>query len=148
MLLSILYPILVFISLVSGIGSIDKPASSCQPKRLEGFWYYAGAPESTILMEKDQAGEHLGEIGVMIHYTIKWKQGCDHDFIVKAVYTDVGKITPAPLKSHLFKVGEVIGYHMTGVYKDSLRYDITYRGKITRDQMVYRVPEKLYRKKK
>lgn len=148
MLLNILYPILVLTSLIGGVGSADKTPTSSQRKQLEGFWYYKEAPESTILIEKDQAGERLGEVGVMIHYTIRWKQGCDHDFVVKAIYTDVGRITPAVVKPHLFKVGEVISYHMTGVYKDSLKYDVTYKGKITRDQMIYRVPEKLYRKKK
>lgn len=148
MLLNTLHIFLILSSFLGGTHPSDKsPESSCQRKQLEGFWYYKEAPESTILREKDQAGERLGEIGVMIHYTIRWKTGCDHDFVVKAVYTDIGKITPATFKPHLFKVGEVISYHITAVYKDSMKYEITYKGKTTTAQVLHRVPKEWMKKK-
>ncbi len=125
----------------------DESKTGCDRKKLEGFWYYPAAPASTMLRESNQAGENLGEIGVMVHYDIRWKNGCDHDLVVKAVYTDIDKITPASFKPHLFKVGETLSYRITAVYADSMKYTVTHRGKTTCEQTLYRVPEKWLKEK-
>ncbi|MBQ21665.1 MAG: hypothetical protein CMD31_12995 [Flavobacteriales bacterium] len=117
--------------------------TSCSRVQLEGFWYYADAPNNTILRNPHQVGEQIADLGIMINYDIKWQDGCNHDLIVKQVYFDE-KVPNSARNAHIFYPGEVIHHQVTAVWADSIKYKVTIKGITTCEQTLYRVPKELY----
>jgi len=116
-------------------------STSCERSQLEGFWYYKDSPTSVILRQADKAGEKLMEVGIMTDYEIIWKDGCNHDLVVKAVYVDVGTETPDLMKRFLQRPGDRMSYQITAIYQDSMKYLLTFKGKTTCEQTLIRVPK-------